>query len=213
MTYTFENFEVKEYLSSKYDNNPNVLSRLVNNLITGVNEYGPVPKAIVIVVDGDITRQIHTRDELTATIQIGRMTEWLIREFSRVVESYRDYLPKKCKNGNNYPHLIWMNPATHKYLGNRKNFKRERQGHCINTVVKNYEDMASLQMIKIWDPEDGISVLYDTTRFTAQGLTNYWLSVDSAIRYWNTALHQKMVKQSTKHSTGAANKYKWYRKI
>ena len=51
MTYLFEQFEVREFLSTKYSTNPNVLARMCNNLLYAMNEYKEVPKLIVVILD------------------------------------------------------------------------------------------------------------------------------------------------------------------
>ena len=214
MTYVFENFQVEGYFSSKHDYNTSCLCRLRNNLVHALNAYDVTPKVIVVVIDGDLLRNVQTTDELTATIQIGKMIEWLIREYWRILESYRDNLPIKAKK-ENCPYVVWIAPPSHKYFGNLRNFKRERLGHCMDTVMKNYEFMSVLQLIKVWNPDDGSAVLYDGTRYTSQGLTNYWLAVDSAVRYWNVALHPKFQKDASKQiikTPFVKNKYKWQRK-
>ena len=68
--------------------------------------------------------------------------------------------------------------------------------------------MSVLKMLKVWDSEDGDSVLFDSTRYTAKGLTNYWLSVDSAIRFWDVAMYPK-IGLATKKKNKPFNKYKW----
>ena len=141
------------------------------------------------------------------------MTEWLVKEYNKLLELYKDYLPTKAKKLG-YPYFLWMSPPTHKYFSNFTNFKRDRQGHCLATVAKLQSNNSVLDMVKVWDPQDGISVLYDSTRFTSQGLTNYWLSIDSAIRFWNTAVFPKIAKNVENHTVKGSvkNKYKWHRK-
>ena len=206
MTYAFEQFEVLEFLSSKYSNVRSAPCRLRNNLVKAVNDCKEVPKLIVIVVDADITRYIHLRDDMDRTVAIGKITEWLLRECYRAVESFKDYLPKKAKRVN-LPQFLWMLPPTHKYFTRSANEKRIIQGNFLTTVAKLYQNMAVLRMLKVWDHEDGAAVLYDNTRFTAQGLTNYWLSVDSAIRYWNVVLSPKTGNENKFRKQ--KNKYKW----
>ena len=208
MTYSFTNYEVREFVSTKYSNNNSALSRIHNNLITAVNEYGTTPKAIVFVLDGDIIRGVRETDELTITITIGKITEWLIREVFRVIESYKDYLPEKAKR-DNQPHIIWILPPTHKYFTKNNNLKHSIQGNCISTVVKLYKNMTALRMLKIWDPEDGNAVMYDSFKYTASGLTNYWLSVDSAIRFWDVALFPKTGNNPKKRRNNQRDRYKW----
>ena len=211
MTYAFEKYEIVEHLTTKFSNERSTLGRIRNNLVAAVNKYPCMPKLIVIVLDYDVLKQVHSKNELTNTVQIGRMTEWLAREFSRVVESYKDNLPSKAKN-DTWPHLLWIAPPAHRYFSHSANSKREIFGNCLSTVVKMYSNMTLLRMIKVWDSEDTTSVLYDSSRYTAQGLTNYWLSVDSAIRFWDVAISPKFnVSPGNKQNKKIKqkNKYKW----
>ena len=206
MTYSFEHYEMREYLSSKYSNNRSPISRIRNNLVSAINEFGSTPKAILVILDGDITKSIHATDELQNTITIGKLTEWLLREFDRTIECMLDVLPQKAKR-DGQPHVIWIQPPTHKYFTNNNNTKRTILGNCLGTVVKLYKNMSALHMLKVWDHEDGNAVLFDSTRYTAQGLINYWMSVDSAFRFWDVAIFPKSSNQSRKRRS--KDQYKW----
>ena len=211
MTYLFEHFEVKDLLSTRYSNDRNVLSRLRNSLITALNQYYPVPRLIAVVMDDDITRYIDSRDkeDLVLTVEIGTIVEWITREFERAILSFKDYLPDKAKKAF-YPHILWIAPPTHKFFGNSSNNKREKISNCLSTVVKYRQNMSVLRMIKIWDHDDSNAFVKESYRFTSEGLAKYWLSIDSAIRYWNVAVFSKFgVKQNVKTQVPSKNKYKW----
>ena len=96
MMYTFEKFEVKEFLSTKYSGNKSPMGRILNNLIYAVNSYLQVPKLIVFILDADLTRYVHSDDDLTNTIHIGKITEWLVREVFRTLESFKDMCCGSC---------------------------------------------------------------------------------------------------------------------
>ena len=53
--------------------------------------------------------------------------------------------------------------------------------------------MTALQMIKIWHHDDSAAFINELYRFTTEGLIKYWMSVDSAIRYWFTAIGNKQL--------------------
>ena len=201
MTFAFENFEVKELLTTRYSNDRNVLSRLRNSLITGLNSYSQMPRLIVVVLDDDIVRYVDSKhkDDVVLSVEIGKITEWLAREFERAILSYRDYLPSKAKR-DYFGHVLWIAPPTHKFFGRSSNLKRERQSSCLNTVVKFRQNMSCLRMLKIWEHDDANSFVHDSYRFTSEGLARYWLSIDSAIRFWNVAIAPKLgvVKQKQK---------------
>ena len=69
-------------------------------------------------------------------------------------------------------------------------------------------------MIKVWNPDDTSLFSARTYRFTEEGLRKYWLSIDAAIKFWDTILCDKFQKKSTKQqqqvegrctSTGKSN--------
>ena len=207
MTYAFQRYEVKEYLSTKFSNNKSSLSRICNNLIAAINSYETTPKVVVVVLDGDVLKGVHSNDDLTMTIHIGRITEWLVREFFRAIESFKDYLPEKSKRPGQ-PHILWISPPTHTYFTANNNVRRTIQANCLKTVIQLYQNMTVLEMLKFWDYQDGNAVLFDSTRYTADGLSKYWQSVDAALRFWDVALFPK-IGSTSKNKQKNKSKYHW----
>ena len=211
MTYAFEKYEVIDFVTTRYSNDRNMLSQLCNSLVTGLNLYLTTPKLIVVVLDDNIVRYIDSRgkDEITLGVEIGTITEYLAREFERAILSYQDNLPTKAKRSF-YPHVLWISPPTHKSFGKSSNLKREIQGNCLSTVVKFRQNQSVLRMVKVWEHDDANAFLYENYRFTTQGLTKYWLSIDSAIRYWDVAVFPKLgIHLQKAKGNQKGNKYKW----
>ena len=98
----------------------------------------------------------------------------------------------KCAKHDHKPHVLWIALPTHKYFGQSNNRKRERQSEILSTTVKVHDDMSVLKMVKEWDPDNSNFYIYDSDRFTSEGLYHYWASVDSAIHYWDVAIHPKI---------------------
>ena len=48
-----------------------------------------------------------------------------------------------------------------------------------------------LKLVKFWDHTDGNLFLQNQYRYTVDGLTKYWMSVDASIRFWVMALAKK----------------------
>ena len=210
-SYVFENYEVKDFTTSRYSNDRNVLSRIRNGLVTALNLYLPVPKVIVIVLDDDIVRCIDAKDkqDVVLNIEIGTVTEWLAREIERVIQCFNENLPLKAKKPF-HPHVLWIAPPTHKFFGRLNNVKRDRQANCLNTIVKLRDNQSVLKMLKVWNHDDSCNFVYDSYRFTTQGLVNYWMSIDSAIRYWDVAIYPKLGISTPKNKQKfKPNKYKW----
>ena len=79
---------------------------------------------------------------------------------------------------------------------------------CLSKEVKFHKDMSCLKMVKIWDSDDSNAFVYNSNRFTSEGLDKYWLSIDSAIRHWNVAIYPKIGKMQRK-SNQIKDKYHW----
>ena len=190
--YTFMNYEVKEYLTTRRDAlNRSVISRIWNSLVNAFNEHEQLPKVIVVVLDDDVVKYVKTTNPEATALVIDRITQWLIREFDRSIFTAKYFLPQKAKKADE-PHVLWIAPGTHKYFGDLNNKKRIYQTDSLESFVKVKENMTILKMIKFWDHEDSSFFIYDSYRFTAQGLKNYWLAIDSAIRFWSVAIAPKL---------------------
>ena len=112
--YAFNNFEVTEFVSSKYkSHNPSVLGQLLNNLMYALNTCKTnLPKVIAVVLDDDVVKNVHAKNNKSGEVQLNIITEWLLREFEKCITIYKDQLPPKAKKLG-YPHLLWLCPPTH----------------------------------------------------------------------------------------------------
>ena len=173
-----------------------------------MNEHATLPKVIILVLDNDVVKDIEQVDS-TLPVSVETLLNWLIKEVNQVVQNYKNYLPKKslCEY---VPHILWICPPTHKYFGERSNLKRKEMTKCLNELLKSQTNMSCLQMVKIWDHEDSSLFIYDLYRFTTERIKKYWLSVDSAIRYWVTAIAPKIGKTFPKQKA-FRNHFKWRR--
>ena len=184
-------FEVTTFVSSRHkSNNPSVMGRLINNLIFAINQHKQLPKCIVIILDDDIVKYIHSSKCMP--VQIATITGWISKEMCKVIQTYREFLPAKCKRDFQL-HLLWICPPTHKYFGTSSNMKREEMATCLEAIAKMEEGMSALRLIKSWNPQDSRFFLKDSYRFTCEGLNKYWAGVDAAIRFWNIAIYPKLL--------------------
>ena len=208
-SFTFSNFEVTEFLSSRYSSNiRNVLARIKNNLVRGLDGKRILPKLIVIVLDDDLTKYV--RSDKGAEVHITKMVTWLMKQYERVISIYTEGLPNKAKKAT-WPHLLWIQPAMHKYFGKASNDKRSLFGKVLNTSVKFRSNMTSLEMKKFWDYDDTNLFVHENYRFTTTGLKTYWESIDSAIRFWNVVISPK-IGTKQKQNAGKFNKFQKYPK-
>ena len=137
-----------------------------------------MPICIVMVLDDNLVAQLPSQGfEIIAE----DLTHWLIRETRHALETYRDYLPHKAKC-DHFPHVLWILPPVHKFFGKGNNRCREKQGQLLQKIAQTYPDMSTLHMLKEWDLQNANLYLYDSDRFTDEGLAKYWALIDAAIR-------------------------------
>ena len=114
------------------------------------------------------------------SINVGMLLNWLVNEFHCCLETFKELLPGKAK-WLGYPHILWIAAPYHRNFSDFNNEWRIKANKCLKSIVELYQEMSLLQMIKIWDPEDGNLYLKEQRRFTPVDLGRYWLAVDSAI--------------------------------
>ena len=209
-TYTFINFEVRDFLSSNYSShNRSPTGCFLNNLIRALNEHNTLPKLIVMIMDDNLIRDIQEQ----FSQKVKYLPAWLLHECNKAIEIYKDYLPVKAKN-EWVPHLLWMAPSQHKNFTN--NHKRAITSEFLVEEVKFYKNMSALHMVKIWEEDNSNLYLTNCHRFTSEGLIKYWLSIDSAIRYWNVAIYPKLgkikLKSSRRRSFKCTDRFHWHKK-
>ena len=86
-----------------------------------------------------------------------------------------------------------MAPPTHKYFGCENNTQQLAQTEALFDISTMKSDTSVLKLLKIWSHDDSNAFLKEPYRFTSEGLDKYWAAVDSAICYWNTAIHPKLL--------------------
>ena len=93
-------------------------------------------------------------------------------------------------SGSDHPHTDTSLKATTK--------KREKFTNALTAVVSLHKHTTVLRLVKFWDGDNTNLFLQDQYRFTTEGLSKYWLSVDAAIRFWCIALFKKNEKDKKK---------------
>ena len=189
-----KNYEVKIFISSGYPSlNKSPLGRTFNNVVRAINEEKSLPKLIVMVTDNDLIKYIRSSvGHHLLKKQIDRSYNWLATQIDRAILSYKDYVSEKSKR-HYIPHILWILPPSHIHFDQMDNMKREYAAEAIQTLSAMRSNTSALQMLKIWDAQDASLFLRDNYRFTSQGIKNYWLSIDSAIRCWCIAIAHKYI--------------------
>ena len=195
----------------------NLISKVRNALVQGINEQTLLPKAVIIVLDDDlITSGNHFTDGISQLI--GNITNWLAVELHRVLLTHKENLPTKARKFK-YPHILWIAAVHHVNFGEQKNLFRKKFNTCLHSVTGLYREMDIL-MLHTWDPKDFSSVGRDGN-FTASGLTRYWRALDAAFQKWDRdQLNSKKQTQGNWQAQSAINmklkksgndKYHWHK--
>ena len=78
---------------------------------------------------------------------------------------------------------------------NRNNFNK-----AVNMTALVHDNTWSLQLKKIWDPQDTSYFIEEQKKFTANGLHAYWEAIDKTIRYADMILFKKQNKPKPKQT-------------
>ena len=88
----------------------NVLNRLRTNLIIAINKQLILPKAIIVVMEKDVLIELdHFKSGISEGS--GRIAEWLVNQFHRVVTGYKEKLPSKSRKFK-FPTILWLLTST-----------------------------------------------------------------------------------------------------
>ena len=187
---------MNEYSTTRYSSSiRNVMARLLSLVNKALKERKYLPKAIVIVPDDDILKQIPIKKPSKNALMI------ILQEFLKVLDTkiidYKGKLQTKAKH-EHYPHIIWIPPPTHRNFSNNK--YRSKFSEVLETIIEqSYSNtMCSLKLKKVWDEEVSGIFLQHQRRFTPKGYLQYWRGVDASLKFWDKTLAKILVKKQKK---------------
>ena len=164
----------------------NFIVRIRNAFVQVLQSEVLLPKFMVIVLDADFFTDLSI-SKFGLTQLMGRGLNWITKEFYRLVLTHKEHLPPKCVKPN-YPKFLWAAAPGHKYFVD--NDKRCKYNNCIEDACKNFHNMHVLHPKNFWDYDREGMVMCTGNRagyrITANGLHNFWRSIDDAIKYWDT---------------------------
>ena len=108
----------------------------------------------------------------------GRVIHWLASEFDKIIEIYKDKLPKKSLRPE-YPKFLWMAPPIHKHF--HDNTQCNKMGNSIKSTLDILSNHWMLRLKKFWDYND--SHIFKNSSFTEEGSGN---SGNLRIRQFNS---------------------------
>ena len=181
-----------------------MLSRLRNTLATALSKRLLLLKFIVVILDANLLEWLSFEGCGVSNL-IGKWVEWLAKEFNDMIKERKHVLPAKAKR-DTHPQIYWVQAVQHKFLPN--NQARCKLNICMESVMKLYSTMRCIKLKEVWEYSDTYSVV--NGRFTPEGLSKYWKSIDSAIKF-NVVKHdefltcEKFRKIKAKRQAGIAN--------
>ena len=185
--YIRENFDVFGYFNNSLSWDKSILSRLRNLLITAMEEQKTLPKMIVVVPEFDIIKLCIQRNALE---DCRKVIDWMMREYDRLIMSQKEFVHLRCKKPN-YPNFIWIEALLHDNFTKEDNVARALFNKAVNNAAMFHENTWSLQLKKLWDPQNNSLFTKEEYRYTADSLTTYWEAVDKTIKYADTILLKK----------------------
>ena len=210
--YIKRNFEVSAYMSNKNNSlDQNMVSRYRNLLVGILAEQIILPKLLVVVPDDDLITYVnHQTAGLTKILD--RVINWLMKEYSHIIDAQKDYLPVKAKR-NHLLQIVWIEAPHHDNFMDIDNEMRAKFNACLRTIGKLYDNVSVLELKKIWDPTDSNLFLKDAYRFTADGMKAYWKAVDHMMQFCDSTIMKHVEKQIFKSQLPFKkinqSKYKW----
>ena len=166
-------------------------------MIEGIKDQAILPKLVVIVPDNNLISYMDFGTKFGVSRSIGRILDWLMSEYDKIISSQKDYLPSKAKR-EYFPQIVWIEVPENDNFSHGNNLMRSKFNTALATASNFHDNEHVLELKKVWDPHSKNLFLKEERRFTATGLTDYWLAIDKTVKYTNTILFKKVEKSKIK---------------
>ena len=145
--YMKKHFQVSSFMSDKSNSlDTNMLSRYQNLLVGVITEQVILPKVIVIVPDDDLINYVNHPKPGLAKI-LGKVINWLMREYEKILQVQKDFLPVKAKK-DHFLYMIWSEAPYHDNFMDIDNEMRDKFNSCLRAVGKMKENVSVLALKK-----------------------------------------------------------------
>ena len=168
-------------------------------LVEAIKEQTVLPKMIMVIPDNNLISCMDFGTKFGISRSIGRVMDWLMTEYDRLIKSAKDCLPIKAKR-DNFPQIIWIQAPDHDNFPQMDSFLRAKFNAALSTAAKFHANEHVLELKKVWDSHSLNLYLKEERRFTANGYVDYWMAVDKTVQYVNTILFRKVEKSKEKKS-------------
>ena len=200
----------KSYLKAHYDVtgfcpgteflNGNILSRLRNALVAGINKQVLLPKAIIFVIENDILTALkHFKPGIS--LMIGKSLEWIMNQIHRIIITHKEKMPSKSRKFK-YPTILWCSLPNHQYwIDNNMTEYRAKFNFALKATTSIFREMDVLELK--W-PMD-TSGIFTNGKLNGKGLPLYWMAFNEAFESWDRE-QMKVAKATTPNVSSCGNK-------
>ena len=187
-SYLQDKYDIKILCSSSLSATDTVEARVHNNVLAGMADQPLLSKAIIIVLDSDVIKTINYNKKGVSEIY-NKSIKNLLTGIHRVILSHKEALPSRSKRPN-YPTVLYAMMPQHINFPSNWNLHRRLFNEGLEIAVQSFNKMTILKLLKIWDSRN-VSYVDDNHKFTADGLSAVWASIDSAFRHWDTFVYTR----------------------
>ena len=194
--YMFTNFEVESYSTDETSsNNPSTISRVRNLITRAFCILNKLPKLIVIILEDALVKAVKLED-YGVTDAYKDILAWLVREYKRSILDIKDKIPPKA-NKAEWPHILFLAPTVHTNYTNDV-FRRKFTSALESTIreSRHAQNMSTQRITRPWDSENNNFTWQFNKQMSDEGLKNFWLSVDKAVKYTLEDMQAKLEKKS-----------------
>ena len=184
--YCKENFDVSAYCSSRQcEKDQNIVRRIKNSLVAGLNKHWKLPKYLVILLDADIIDFLCYTNIGIAGFY-GEIVESVIKCIREVISMRKESLPTKAVK-QDFPYIYWVSLPQHRNFDNKP---RSKFNLTMDSIIKLHPDMRLILIKEHWDYNNENLVQND--RFTGIGCNQYWKAIDASLKF-NISKREKII--------------------
>ena len=158
-----------------------MLDRLRNKFVTALKTCKALPKIILVTLEDDIISEIKYEKQGVEDM-CAQVVDWLMKEFNKAVDTYKDFLPFKAKK-EDWPHFLWIMPVKCNNFPEEEKSLREAFGLALTTTAANYKNTSVLKLLQVWDAKNPNLYMPLMNKLSNEGIAKYWRATDKTVRY------------------------------
>ena len=177
----------------------NVITRLRNALIKGINTQGVIPKWVIVWTEADLIDDTKDSKLCDVGYVFGRLIDWLMKQMRLTMQQAIDKGYPSAKttttpSGENakvkFPYFLWILPVDHDNMSPKNKELRQKFSKALVSTAKLHNELIVLPLKQKWMQND--IELFDKTKqiLTTKGAMNIWKSLDRTLKYADTIVQK-----------------------